>query len=226
MNYLQLAQRLREKCRISGSGPAAVTGQAGEMLRVVNWTNEAWLDIQRIHPNWNWMQADVSFNTVAQQASYTPAQCGITDLGAWDKVESWRAYPTATGTAGEQFLDWISRDEWRDLYQFSSLRTSYGFPQNVAELADRSVGLGQTPDAVYTVVGKYFKTPSSLVANTDEPGMPEGFHWLVIYRAMMMYATSEVAPEVYQEGAREFNRMVRRLEINQLPTVVLPGALC
>jgi hypothetical protein len=49
MNFLQLAQRTRRKCRIAGTGPTAVTNQSEEYSRVLDWVNEAWMIIQRKH---------------------------------------------------------------------------------------------------------------------------------------------------------------------------------
>ncbi|MBK8772466.1 MAG: hypothetical protein IPM06_18870 [Rhizobiales bacterium] len=223
MSFLQLAQRLREKCRISGTGPSSVIGQTGEMLRVVNWINDAWLDIQEARPNWKWMQGDVIFNTVVQQATYTPAQCSASDMASWDFSQSWRIY--SGSSENEQFLDVIPYSDWRDTYMFGSMRTSYSQPVAVAETPSGGLAFGQIPDAIYTVDGKYFKEPSALVNNADTPGMPDKFHLMIVYRAMMFYASSEIAPEVYQEGLQEFRRMMSRLERDQLDPITISGTI-
>ncbi len=50
MNFLALAQRLRQEMNDTGDGPAQVTGQRGRNLEYVNAIKEAWLDIQQIRP--------------------------------------------------------------------------------------------------------------------------------------------------------------------------------
>ncbi|ARU64384.1 hypothetical protein BTV20_02125 [Histophilus somni] len=50
MNFLALAQRLRQEMNDSGEGPAQVTGQRGRNLEYVNAIREAWLDIQQCRP--------------------------------------------------------------------------------------------------------------------------------------------------------------------------------
>ncbi|WP_075321491.1 hypothetical protein [Histophilus somni] len=50
MNFLALAQRLRQEMNDSGEGPAQVTGQRGRNLEYVNAIKEAWLDIQQCRP--------------------------------------------------------------------------------------------------------------------------------------------------------------------------------
>lgn len=50
MNFLALAQRLRQEMNDTGDGPAQVTGQRGRNLEYVNAIKEAWLDIQQCRP--------------------------------------------------------------------------------------------------------------------------------------------------------------------------------
>ena len=54
MNFLDLCQRLVQETGIADEGPATVTGQTGDMGRIVNWINDAWLKIQSIRADWNW----------------------------------------------------------------------------------------------------------------------------------------------------------------------------
>ncbi|HDR1137433.1 TPA: hypothetical protein QB301_001236 [Pasteurella multocida] len=48
MNFLQLAQRLRQEMNDTGEGPTQVTNQRGRSLEYVNAIREAWSDIQTI----------------------------------------------------------------------------------------------------------------------------------------------------------------------------------
>ncbi|MGC6246082.1 hypothetical protein ACMXZD_08075 [Pasteurella multocida] len=48
MNFLQLAQRLRQEMNDTGEGPTQVTNQRGRSLEYVNAIREAWNDIQTI----------------------------------------------------------------------------------------------------------------------------------------------------------------------------------
>jgi hypothetical protein len=42
----------------------------------------------------------------------------------------------------------------------------------------------------------------------------------IVYRAMYYYAGYESAPEVYQRADFEFKRLMERINIDQLPTIV------
>jgi hypothetical protein len=225
MNYLELVQKFRRKARVSGTGPVTLNATLSEeYARLRDWVDEAWLDIQGTLEDWQWMRSSCSFATVAGQATYTAAQAGVTDLGNWTR-DSWRLYPTATGTPGEQFLEYIDYERWRDGYQFSTLRTTETQPLVMTITPAKAIGLGPTPAAGYTVTGDYFTAPSTMTLDAQIPALPEQFHMLIVYRAMMFFGASEAASEVYQEGQIEFERMMRRLQLNQLPELGSPPPL-
>lgn len=95
MNRLQLVQRLHQECGVSGSRPTTTLNLTGELNRLVGWVDAAWNDIQGKHQNWKWLRATATFPTVAGQATYTPAQIGLTDFGMWDR-ETFRNYVNPT----------------------------------------------------------------------------------------------------------------------------------
>lgn len=229
MTYLQLAQKLVEKCGMSGSGPVTCQNQIGEMRRAVNWINEAWLNIQLSRDDWSWMRGSVSFQTVPQQATYTQAECGIDDLATWlmnTSICTFRCYLTDVGTRSEIFLNFIDYISWRDTYQFGALRTSYSRPLMITTTPDFSIGLGQIPDSAnYTIVGEYVKQPNTLVNDSDVPTLPPRFHMMIVYLAMRYYGEYEQDDYVRQTADTEYIRMYNRLSIAQLPELVGGGAL-
>lgn len=68
-----------------------MVGATGEQLRVANWVNQEWLNLQAIHEDWDWLRNSFAFPTVAGQATYTAAQIGITDFGFWAR-DTFRNY--------------------------------------------------------------------------------------------------------------------------------------
>lgn len=223
--YLQLANSLISKCGISGGSIASVSNQTGEAGRVVSWINEAYTQIQLAFPDWYWMRSNVSFSTTANQGAYTPAQAGITDLANW-KTDSFRCYVTSTGVRSEMFLERMDYDTFRDIYLFGNLRLSYSRPTVISFAPNYSINLGMAPDSTdYTIVGEYFKQPTTLVNSTDTPAMPSQFHNIIVYKAMMMYGMYEAAQEVVIEGTNLYNQMLRRLVRDQLPDAESAGAL-
>lgn len=230
MNYLQLAQRLRIKCRVSGSGPVAVTGQNAEYTRLLLYVNEAWMAIQRMHTDWRFMRASASCATVAGQSQYAPAtDFALADFGNWaldfESNDTFRNYVTAQGTGSEIFMGNMDYDQWRDTYLFGGFRSTRTRPTQVAVAPNDSICVGPLPEAGYTLLGDYYKTPSEMAASTDTPTLPTKYHDAIVYRAMMFYGASEAAPEVYDDGKINFAKIIREIEATQLRRMRLGGAL-
>ena len=224
MNYLELINRTRVECGISGSGTPLPTAQGltGESSRVANWVNQAWEDIQTAHEDWQWMRDTFQFNTVTQQQIYTPADTGVgTTFGNW-KRDSFRCSSVGQNYQDEQLLNYMDWSVFRNLYIYASMRTTYARPVVVTIDPDKNLGFGATPDQPYVIVGEYYKKPELFVNDTDAPPAtyPDRFHMAIVYRAMMYYAGYEAAPEVYSRGEIEFKRLMNRLNIDQLPTPV------
>ncbi|NDD53731.1 hypothetical protein EBZ39_07610 [bacterium] len=224
MNYLQLINRARVECGVSGSNVALPTAQGltGENARIANWINSAWIDIQTAKEDWQWMRDAVQFNTVTQQQVYTPTQAGVgTTFGNW-KRDSFRCSSVGQNYVDEQLLNYMEYTTFRNLYQYGTMRTTYARPVVVSIVpgADKSLGFGATPDQPYVITGEYYKRPYDLSADADEPNVPTRFHLAIVYRAMMFYGGYEAAPEVYSRGETEFKRLMNRMNIDQLPTIV------
>ena len=242
MNYLQLCQRTAVECGVA-SGSAiqtafpTVIGATGSLGRICGWINDGWTDIQMDHDDWDWMRSSVllgggvTFPTIATQASYplgtTAGTVGV-DVDAFGKWarDTLRCYPTASGYAGEIYLQEVPFDVWRDDYMLGARRNVQTRPTVFAVGSDQSICLGPPPDGSYTITGDYFVAPSEMAADIDVPvGIPTRFHMLIVYRAMMKYAGYESAPEVYQRASEENAGMYAQLEALRAPRIGFGGAL-
>jgi hypothetical protein len=312
--FLELVQDLRRECRVSGNGPVSVTATDNEeYTRLIEWTKQAWLSIQRANRFWRFMRRSAACPTVQGQALYSAADFGISSFGHWaldyDNGDTFRSYAnpqvsfdiansrvqlvnhglsngdtvklftdgalpggltaatqyyavngaadtlqlstsaggsaivmsgSATGTTtmtsgnttsfigliGETPLGPMDYDLWRDTYQFGATRITYSRPVAISLAPNNSVAAGPVAAAGYTLVGDYYMQPTALVADADVPGMPEQFHMAIVYRAMQYYGASEAAPEVYDAGVLEYNRIFQSLANDQAPRMRLAGALC
>ena len=221
--YLQLVNKLKDE---SGSKAADLTtaiGLTGESRLLANWINSAWIDIQGQHRDWGWMRLAVSFATVNGQATYTPAQAGVTNFGMWDRY-SFRNYLTATGIRAEVFMHYMPYDRWRDIYQFSSNRTSYSQSYDITITPEKALGLGPVPLVGYTITGYCYTSPTEMTLDADIPALPVQYHMAIVYRALMFYGANEAAVEVYNHGRTEFNRIMSRIEADYGPEIELGAA--
>ena len=224
MNFLQLINRTRVECGVSGASTALTTAQGltGESARIASWVNAAWVDVQTAKEDWQWKREPVQFNTVTQQQTYTPTQAGVGATFANWKRDSFRCSSVGQNYADEQLLNYMDYTTFRNLYQYGTMRTTYARPVvvSIAPGGDKDLAFGSIPDQPYVITGEYYKAPYELAADADAPDIPSRFQLIVVYRAMMFYGGYTAAPEVYQRGEFEFKRLMNRLNIDQLPTVV------
>lgn len=224
MNYLQLINRARVECGVSGASTPLtdVTALTGESSRIASWINSAWVDIQTAKEDWQWMRDAVEFTLTTQQQFYTPTEAGVGSTFANWKRDSWRASSVGQNYKDEQLLNYMDYTTFRNLYMYANMRNTYARPVVVTIDPDKNIGFGAKPDQPYVISGEYYVQPTEFSASTDAPPsvFPTRFHMMIVYRAMMFYGGYESAPEVYQRGEFEFKRLMNRLDIDQLPTLV------
>lgn len=222
--FLQLAAALRQECAGSGTGPIAVTGQTGELKRIVDWVAAADEEVQQEHDTWRFMVGSFTLNTVANDGSYAAGDCvtPIVDLRSWRET-SLKIYLLGTGVADQTRLRFMDYDQWDATYN-TGIQAS-GRPLYFTVGNDMSLKLGPAPNAIYRISGEYQKSVTTMTANTDTPVYPGEFHMLAVYGGMMKYGRYTGAGEVYADGERLYNKMMKRMERTQLPRILLAGAL-
>lgn len=221
--FIELATRLRTECGVTGTN-TTVIGAAGEWGRLCNWVAQAWIEIQEEQPDWEWMRASCTLNTVANDGEYSPSDFGLTDFASWRK-NSFRLYLTSAGVGSQWLLPFKDYNSFRDYYLLSSRQTTYSRPSEMTIAPNQNILLGLAPDDIYTVTGEYYKTPMELTADSDTPEMPTRFHMMIVYKAMMSYGAFESAPEVYSRGEKQYRDMLAKLRMNQMPMLTRGGSL-
>lgn len=224
MNFLELINRTRDECGVSGPSLSTAQNLTGEAARIKNWVNAAWVDLQTAEEDWLFMRDTVQFNTTAGKQFYTADDAGLDSFSNW-KRDSFRASSLGSDYRDEQLLNYMEWQTFRNLYQYSNMRHTQQRPVVVTIDPAKKLGFGAIPNNEYVIVGEYFKAPASLTQDTDIPNIPERFQLMIVYKAMTFYAGYEAAPEVLTRGQQEYNRLMNRLLIDQLPTMTSGPAL-
>lgn len=228
MNRLDICRQFAVKVGVpTTSFLTTVSPTAAEQQRVVGWVDEAWNEIQALRADWFWLRTSASFTTVSGTSSYGlgtgAGKVGVTvdEFGSWClNAGAFRNYPTATGNTAEVMMELEpDYDTWRNAYLFAGTRNTRTRPMVFNIGPDKSVNLGPVPDAGYTITADYFSAPVAMALDTDSPAIPARFHWLLVYKAMMLYGEYEAAPEVYQGGQTGWGRMYPLLEADQLEMI-------
>lgn len=218
MNFIALCQRARQEMGIAGTGPSTVLSPSGEMGRVVDWVNSAYQDIQNAHHDWQFLVTDFSLPVSSDDNEYSYSDASITNFGEWIP-ESFRIYLTATGTSDEGFLSFVDWRDYRDVYQFGTRRTQTGRPNAITIKPDRTLMLNPVPDDAFTVVGEYYAEPYTLSDSTDTPVFDSKYHMAIVWRALMMFGVYSAEPDKYAHGEREYKKILRKMEFNELPKI-------
>jgi hypothetical protein len=172
------------------------------------------------------MRSQARVSTVAGTGTYLPStftdertSAAMEDFSHWI-VDSFSIFLDSAGQADERELVHMGFDDWRRLYDFGADATLQDYPVNVTvDPADSAIRLGRKPNDVYVVRGDFMHCATRLVGDDDEPGLPEQFHDIIWYRALMLYAEYESAPEAYSKGQNNFNRLMSRLQLHQAPSL-------
>lgn len=235
MNFLQLCQRTRQECDISGTGPSAVTNQTGELKRVVDWVKESYDEICSEYDNWKFLRSEFSLNTVVGQEAYMPTDCTDTQLnaaigaaavgkfGRWI-LETFFIYLQSAGSSTRQNFWPTTYEHFRQTYQMQP--PANGKPAFFAvRPRDYALLLGPKPDAVYVISGEYYRVAPPLSANDDVPLFPERFHLAIVWRAAKKYAGFEADGGLYVHAQNEHDKYYGPLMLDQLPAMDLGAPL-
>lgn len=201
MNYRALCSAFTREVGIGGGREVqSVTGQSGEIARVVNWIAQASVDIESLYADWKFLWKSNTFNTVPG----TAIQDKPSDYHQYDRDKA--QIDSVRGVRVIEHELWDGYDDG-----------ATGQPHTVVILPDGNIQLYPTPDDAYTVTLPYYRAPKALSADTDTPLIPETYHDLIWMRAVLKYGYYEAAPEMLQRVQSEYPQRLAALEANQLP---------
>jgi hypothetical protein len=228
--FLALVQKVaREAGTLDSASITTVAGQTGMKGKMVGWVQDAWRSIQNAHSSWLWQQAEFYGNTVAstQRYAYTSfndfaTSATITRFADWivDREgpdSGISLHDPAVGVADEGPLRYVG---W-DLFYKTQLRGTQteDKPSMFTIAPDSKLVFSRTPDAVYTIRGRYRKDEQTLSADGDIPECPARFHDAIVDAALMLLGThDEAAPQIPLWQMRK-SRNFCDLERDQLPRV-------
>ena len=219
MNRLQLTQRLSREANVNQTGPTSTLNQVGEYLRLVNWIDAAYEEIQVAHATWNFLRYEFSFALTIGVANYTATAAGLTSFSEWvaddeGESEDFRIYTTASD---EQYMTYVPWDMFRVNYMVGTQRTQTGKPSIYTIKPDGSLLFFPIPDFAYTVLGEYYKAPQVMSADADVPIFDEKFHLTIMWKALMFYGAYASEADKYTFGNQQFKKLMRAMENRYLP---------
>ena len=198
-----MCQRVKRESGRSGAAISSVDTAAGEDLDICRWVADAWRAIQQMPYNWRWMRQSMTpgllaIGTCVQSSSALGA--AAFDRWAPESDDYRPTYFEASNPANEIPLTWLPYERFRASFLVGT--PASGPPQFWSEAPDGSLLIGPPPDlGTYKFRGDYFTIPGELIANDNEPAMPEQFHMLVVWEAVKIavsVAMLVLAPRLVQ----------------------------
>ena len=236
MNRLELARRLAAKCG-ELRNIRTLNDATGLVADYADWIDDAWRDLQN-NIGWRWMRRQFVLET-NEPSTLTPTQSGaVYDVTQLKDAET-DAYLTGVqkyrlqdpndppeialrvGDDPVEYGNWTyllltDWGAWKWLYHFH--RSARSKPHYIAVTPDNKIALGPAPPAedVYAVRGDHYARPAVMEGDLGEPvGLPEEYHMLLVYDAMLHYAHGRVAPEVLEESKLMSHTIRAQLEAVQ-----------
>ena len=171
----------------------------------------------------NQQEFEWPFNHVTQEEELNPGDVRYfvpRDVKTID-MDSFRI-PRDTSLGNETVrLKLISYEDYLDKHLDSEYNTSEGLrgvPRFVFRSPSLEYGVVPPPDKEYTIVYEYYRSPVSLILNTDVPSVPEDFRYVIVDGAMFHahnfrgdLQSAQLSQAKFQEGLKA----MRTLYINR-----------
>ena len=214
MNFLQSVQRLHSETMNSTAAPTTVVGATGRVLRLRNAYTDAWQELQS-ERDWEWMRGRTDAPLTIGLQTYTGTALGAARFGRW-REETDTYCPTAyiAGSPNALWnLSYWNLDEFRRRWVYLDNGQSTPVAYTIDEVQNLLVG--PAPAVAYQLRADYWKEPSTLTADVDEPDLPARFELLPMWRALMAIGTMDAAPEVVARAAASYGVMHNQLLSDQ-----------
>lgn len=218
MNYLQLAQRLH---RETGRSTAAPTGAASATVaqqRLFDWIADAWreLQLEGRWRDWKWMRDPLVTTLTANQQRYSGAELGSANFSRW-RPEGGDYYVRCSPAVADSIAWWPVH--FHSLDEFKALRwdviQNFSTPVGWTVDNDQTLLIWPIPAQNYGIRIDAIKAPTVLAADDDVPGMPEEYHLLLVWKALIDGAIQDAAPEVVQRAQMHHDVLKRQLLLDQ-----------
>lgn len=218
--FLELAKTTRLLCGMQGIGPSSVKNNQGVEEVLVRFVRDAYVDIQNLREEWEWLEATTSFSTATGVSDYS-----ILDIFGSEilplKTYQTDSFKVTDEVNQKRYLRYIDRDYLEQRYlndDTTKLPTEFSI-----DPASKGLIIKPIPDGIYNISFRYQKVPEILLENTDIPSLPISFHNVIAYKATEKMAIYLNSPEIFSGYALETTKMVGQLMRTEVPKMRLMG---
>lgn len=229
MTQLQLVQQLWRESAYEGDPPSTVAGSARRQKDVVRWINDAWKEIQEEYENWLWMRHTVSYTTSVSEVLLSMLGVDVdthpkTGWARWKidyrigresgfLIQDPNVSDPDSTTGPLYYVPWL---DYRNIYYKRPLQS--GRPSRFTITEGGNIQLLSSPDKQYKLFADYYHQPWIFTGDgTEYPDLPDRFHEMIVWKALMAYANAEDANERFQYATGKYNNYMYALRRDYLP---------
>lgn len=169
----------------------------------------------------NFVEFEWPFNASTHTQILTPGQTEYIwptnfKIAEWDSFQIQRSVPL---NVNSHHLDYIPRSEWYAKYRdtdYDHLATGVGRPEFVFDSHGNGYGVTPSPERAYTLTFKYFKQPVTMVAHSDDSGIPTMYDEVIVQSGIHHMYMFRGNTEQAQVAEDQFNRM-----LNSMSTILI-----
>ena len=205
---------------MSSADLTTTVGVSGGSLRLVNWIDESWQELQNM-AWWSWLRESFTMPLVAGQDVYSYGDAIDSD-GAVTRLKRWHLdstanppwiYNTAAGSSTAQAINFVDWPEFNNLFNMAP--PASGAPEFITSRPNYEIAVSPIPNDNYVVTGEYMRSSQVLALDTDAPEMPEEYHMLIVWMAMVEFGYHGVAEEILARGKEKKELYLASLVRNQ-----------
>jgi len=225
--FLELVQKVHQESGLSsGSRPSTVVSQTGYAKKIVDWTNDAWFELQGMFETWRFMRVSTSAILTVGYPNYTIASApfAITDFARWD-LESFTV--NTVGELDKSRVTWKTYDEFKQLYELAT--TNSGRPTIWTAESASTIRFNALPDVGYEWNGRYWRAPSNMAVDADVPtNLPKRFYMLIVWGAVRSIALDRGTNEVLARATIQEAKLLSQMMSSELevPTETKVCPIC
>ncbi len=190
MNYLEICQAVVDEVGLSGQ-ITTVTNQRGDFNRIVRFVRTSTQRIESKWIDWRFLRRTHRFETAEGIATYSAPES--LNLRSWDRMKTYVDDLPVQVFHSDSF-------EYNEQPNEEAYR---GRPIRIIIEADNTLRFIGVPDEVYNVRADYFRNPTILTDNTQEPLIPLAFRRIIVAEAIRLYSNYDESPELKVQANEE-----------------------
>ncbi len=195
---LSMTQKVAQQAGLSGN-MTTVAVATGDAARIVQFVKEATTYIQNRWGDWRFLWGGLLDGVTSSSVNTIPVPVGHY---RWDRDRLFFDNRTVCTVTWDEFQPYANMNE-------------AGYPTQFVIMPDSTIRMFPPPDQEYAYSFSWYKESPELVADNDQPLIPDRFRYVIINRALWLYAMYDDSAELAAKAETEFNNWLTLLEGDQ-----------